>query len=256
MNKGLGKKFLLLIAVLVLALTGTGIAYALTVHTLPQTKLSPSQGWVAVTQAQFQEGVINQVDISGWPYRKPVTITNSGAALTDYQVKVDVPYDPHMQEDFDDIRFADGNGNSLSHWRESYTASTSAVFWVKVPSIPTGNSTIYMHYGDESASSTSDGEATFVFFDDFESGNLNKWTVVTDTFWTIATDQKRSGTYSLKAGSTSTSNKYIVATGVDESDLVYDSWWYATATTPDIASQLRAQNTTPYNDYHINWEGQ
>jgi hypothetical protein len=256
MKKGLSVKSLLLILVLIMALTGVGIAYALTVHTLPQAQLSAPQGWMTVTKAQFEEGVSNQTDISGWPYRKPVTITNSGGtALTDYQVRVDVVYNSHMQNDFDDIRFVNSAGNSLSYWRESYTASTSAVFWVKVPSIPTGSSTIYMYYGNESASSTSNGTATFVFFDDFESGNLDKWTLVTDTFWTIATDQKHSGTYSLKAGSTSSSNKYIAAKGVNEANLVWDSWWYATATSPDISSCFRASDTYPYNDYEINWEG-
>jgi len=241
--------------------------------------------WRQTTQADFEAGVLNNVDTSSspgdvklgsvseepttsmgseeswyyisWSRRAPVTISNPGSGLTDFQVKVDVTYDADMQPDFDDIRFVDSDDSTeLSHWRESYTASTSATFWVKVPSIPSGNKTIYMYYGNATASSASDGDATFVFFDDFESGNLDKWTIVTDTFWSVATDQKHSGTYSLKAGATSSSDKYIVATGVNESDLVYESWWYVTATSPDICSQFRASPTTPYNDYHINWEGQ
>jgi len=244
-----------------------------------------SSQWVQTTQAQFEAGVLNNVDTfsspgdiklasvlqeptttvgseAGWNYpfwsrRAPVTINNPGSGLSDYQVRINVAYDADMQPDFDDIRFRDSDDLiELSHWRESYTASTSATFWVKVPSIPSGAKTIYMYYGNAAASSASNGTATFVFFDDFESGNLNKWTMVTDTFWSVATDQKRSGGYSLKAGATSSSDKYIVATGVNVSDLVYESWWYVTATSPDICSQFRAQSTTPYNDYHINWEGQ
>ncbi|MCK4613178.1 MAG: DUF2341 domain-containing protein, partial [Thermoplasmata archaeon] len=115
-----------------------------------------------------------------WNYRKKITITeNSGSTLTNYQVKLDVTYDSDMQSDFDDLRFTDNSNTELSHWRESYTASSSAVFWVKVPSIPASTTTdIYMYYGNPSASSASDGDATFEFFDDFEGISLdsNKWT--------------------------------------------------------------------------------
>jgi len=94
---------------------------------------------------------------SNWEYRKAITVTNlSGTELTDYQVKVTLSYDSGMQQDFDDIRFTSSGGTTLiSHWRESYTASSSVVFWVKVPSIPTGGTTIYMYYGNPSVTSQS-----------------------------------------------------------------------------------------------------
>ncbi len=113
---------------------------------------------------------------ASWSRLAPVTINNPGSSLTDYQIKVDVTYDADMQPDFDDIRFRDSDGSTeLSHWRESYIASTSAVFWVKVPSIPSGNKTIYLYYGNATASSASDGDATFEFFDDFEDGDISDW---------------------------------------------------------------------------------
>jgi len=156
-----------------------------------------STKWVQTTQADFDAGVLSQVDTSSnpgdvklesvseepttsagseeswhytsWSRRAPVTIDNPGSGLTDYQVRVDVTYDADMQADFDDIRFVDSDDSTeLSHWRESYTASTSAIFWVKVPSIPSGGKTIYMYYGNAAASNASDGNATFEFFDDFE----------------------------------------------------------------------------------------
>ncbi len=117
----------------------------------------------------------------GWSRRAPVVINNPCSGLTDYQVEVDITYDADMQANFDDIRFVDSDDSTeLSHWRESYTASTSAIFWVKVPSIPSGTKTIYMYYGNDAASSTSDGDKTFVFFDDF-SGDLSKWNIHIDT---------------------------------------------------------------------------
>jgi predicted ribosomally synthesized peptide with SipW-like signal peptide len=153
-----------------------------------------SSQWMQTTQADFNAGVPSNVDTSSspgdvklavksgwyntfWSRRKPITINNTGSSLTDYQVKVNVTYDSDMKPNFDDIRFADADGSTLlPHWRESYTASTSAIFWVKVPSVPSGSKTIYMYYGNAAASSASDGAATFVFFDDF-SGNLSKWNI-------------------------------------------------------------------------------
>ncbi len=115
--------------------------------------------------------------LEGYDKRKPVTVTSS-SELTDYQVKVVVAYDSDMQADFDDIRFTSSTGTTqLNYWLESKTDSATATFWVKVPSVSNGNTTIYMYYGNASATSASSGANTFTFFDDFNSGtiNTNKW---------------------------------------------------------------------------------
>ncbi len=110
---------------------------------------------------------------SSWPYRKAITITGSTAgAQTNYQVNVNVTYSSNMKSDFSDIRFTDSDGTTLlNQWMESDTASTSASFWVKIPSIPASPSTttIYMYYGNASAVSASSGDNTFNFFDDFNN---------------------------------------------------------------------------------------
>ena len=77
-----------------------------------------------------------------------------------------------MKADFSDIRFTDSDGTTLiNYWLESETDSTSATFWVKIPSIPAAPSTatIYMYYGNSAATSASNGDNTFEFFDDFSS---------------------------------------------------------------------------------------
>ncbi|MCX6791075.1 MAG: DUF2341 domain-containing protein [Candidatus Gribaldobacteria bacterium] len=124
---------------------------------------------------------------SSWLYRKPVTIDNTSgtSTLTNYQVKVTVLYDSKMQSNFNDIRFTDLDGTTLlDHWLEVSTSSVSATFWVEVPNIAaTSTKTIYMYYGNSSATSTSNGDNTFEFFDDFENydvGNL----VVNPGQWT------------------------------------------------------------------------
>jgi hypothetical protein len=142
-----------------------------------------------------------------WLYRKPVTISNSLSALSDYQVLATADTTSlisagKMRSDCGDVRFRDSDGIiDLSYWNETACNSASTKFWVKVPSIPSGTKTIYMYYGNSSASSLSNGTATFVFFDDFESGNLNKWD--TKANWGDQTSVVQSGTYAAHALSVS-----------------------------------------------------
>ncbi len=89
-------------------------------------------------------------------------------------------YDTDMQPDFDDLRFTSSDGTTeLSYWLESKTDSTTATIWVKIPSLASGDNTIYMYYANASAITASNGDNTFAFFDDFSgtSINTNKWTV-------------------------------------------------------------------------------
>jgi len=124
---------------------------------------------------------------TNWSYRTPVTITNSGSALTYYQVEVslDGTFDwDNIESDGADIRFTESDGkNDIDFWIESWDYQTSAIIWVKVPSIAANpaTTTIYLYYGNSSATSASDGVATFNFFDGFDSGtnvNPDKWTYV------------------------------------------------------------------------------
>jgi len=123
--------------------------------------------------------------LSGWQYRKSINITNSGStALTDYQVLITMDTQSlisagKMRSDCGDIRFANSTDNLLSYWIESGCNTTSTKIWVKVPNIPaSSNTTIYVYYGNSTATSLSNGDATFLFFDDFLGTSLNtsKWT--------------------------------------------------------------------------------
>lgn len=118
-----------------------------------------------------------------WSSRQLLTISNNTASeLTEYQVQVNVAYDSDMQPDFDDIRFTEIDGaTEINHWMESYTQATSAKFWVRVPSIPSGGTMIWMYFGNSAASSASDGKATFELFDDFNDG-------VIDPMWNVWTN--------------------------------------------------------------------
>ena len=127
----------------------------------------------------------NNLDLS---FRKPITIDNTANANTlyDYQVLVTVDTDAlsgHMETDASDLRFtsssrwSDHNWDiSYPYWIESGLGTSTTKIWVKVDNIPASDSkTIYMYYGNGSATSVESGLHTFPFFDDFSSANATKW---------------------------------------------------------------------------------
>jgi len=110
--------------------------------------------------------------LTGYAKRKAITV-NAASALTNYQVLLSVVYDSDMQSDLRDLRFTSSDKTTLlDYYIESST--TPAKVWVEVPSLASGDNTIYMYYGNSSATSASNGANTFNFFDDFSSG-LTKW---------------------------------------------------------------------------------
>jgi len=120
--------------------------------------------------------------LTGWSYRKPITISN---AATDYQTKITVYYgsgtdgdnyvycNSHCRSDFGDIRFTKSDGNTLlPYWVESKVNSDYAIIWVKNDNTP--QTTGYIYYGNTGANSASNGDDTFILFDDF-NGDFSKW---------------------------------------------------------------------------------
>jgi uncharacterized repeat protein (TIGR01451 family) len=108
---------------------------------------------------------------AAWHYRRPVTI-NSDTTLDYYQVLVTLDssnFDFSLAKtDGSDVRFTNSNGTTeLKYWIESWSsASQLAYVWVRVTSLASGDTTIYLYYNNPAATSASDGTATFDFFDD------------------------------------------------------------------------------------------
>lgn len=121
-----------------------------------------------------------------WRYRQPVTIDNTQNAsdLTNYQINVELDnsntdFWNNVENDGRSIRFTDSNKTTLiDFWIEKFDFSgQSAFIWIEVPTIPaSANKNIYMYYGNNTAVSSSDGSASFIFFDDFEDGDASDWT--------------------------------------------------------------------------------
>lgn len=96
---------------------------------------------------------------AAWPTRKAINVTNAGAAETNSFLNLTIPA---AQADFwaaygagsngFDVRFIDGTGTIIPYNRVSFTptppGAQSAVFKLRVPSIPAGASTIYVYYGN------------------------------------------------------------------------------------------------------------
>ncbi|GAG85810.1 unnamed protein product, partial [marine sediment metagenome] len=102
-------------------------------------------------------------DDPSWTKMKPVTVTNSvGQILTNYAVRLIIDYDSDMQSDYGDIRFKHEDYETiwLDYWIEDKDAS-SATVWIKFPSIPTGQSIMYLFYGNPSATDQSNFYGVF-----------------------------------------------------------------------------------------------
>lgn len=123
-------------------------------------------------------GSAGGVNWSDWSYRRSVTISNGGATTeTDYQVNINLTSGNFTFANADpagnDLRF-NYNGTSLPYWIESWIAGTSASIWVKIPSLPSGNTVIYLYYGNPGLTSESNFDNTFTKDSGF-SGLAAQW---------------------------------------------------------------------------------
>jgi hypothetical protein len=131
-----------------------------------------------------------QVTLPGWDYRKYHIITGSAGAGLGYQMRLLVHYgvgvdngedvycNSHCKIDFGDIRFTELDGvTQLSYWMQEKIDGDYAVFWVKINAdLSASDVIIYIYYGNLAASTTSNGDDTFLAFDDFgDSGFTDEW---------------------------------------------------------------------------------
>jgi len=113
---------------------------------------------------------------TNWKYRIPVTVNNpSSTDLYEFQILITLDTqalisDGKMNSDCSDLRVI-YQEEELPYWIEPYTINSDATrIWVKVPHIEAEESiTIYMYYGNPSATSTADPNEVFLFFEDFNS---------------------------------------------------------------------------------------
>lgn len=101
-----------------------------------------------------------------WTRMKEITIRNRGSkTYSEYVLDLVVYYDSDMQQDFRDLRFTDGNGNDLYYWIGERIDGQRANVLVRVPSVPPGETKIYMFYGDKNALDNSNFDMIFTWED-------------------------------------------------------------------------------------------
>ena len=115
--------------------------------------------------------------LSGYSFRKKITITGQSGAGTNYQIKLLIGDaaggDFHLEGNAlnfpNDIRFTDNDGETELKYYIEETGNDPIVVWVKVAdSLESGTVDIYVYYGKSGDTTTLNGLETFVFFEDFE----------------------------------------------------------------------------------------
>jgi hypothetical protein len=159
------------------------------------------------TSADFNTGsftntndtaVADQVQLSyttftgGYSYRSSIPVNGSADGTRTYQLKLTVNkgvgtnaagvlYLQNLAQSWastvpNDLRFyASDDTTALTYWIESSDANTATI-WIKVPSIPSGGTNIFAHWGKASDTTTS-STAVWDFYDGFDGGSLGGgWT--------------------------------------------------------------------------------
>ena len=141
--------------------------------------------------------------LTGYDYRMSITVDNGGASSLSYY-QFNFTNDTNvlvsageMQASGADCRITDASDNLLPFWNETPFNATGTKIWVNATTLAVGDNTFYMYYGNAGASSVSNITNTFLFGDDFEDGNFNRWDSVGATWGTTSTTVK-SGTYSAE----------------------------------------------------------
>jgi hypothetical protein len=154
--------------------------------------------------------------LDGWEYYREVTITNNVAqTLTDYQVNFTLDTasliaQGKMRSDCGDLRVTQSDEQTLlPYWIEPTTCNTNNTrIWTKVPSISASSSvTIYMWYGNPQATSAMNGSAVFLLYNDWESGTLEGWNILSGGGTGSASVVLLDGRYQLKLHAPSTFNR-------------------------------------------------
>ena len=99
-----------------------------------------------------------QAQPAGWQYRMPITITNSGATLYGAVIPIyintaSIISSSQMLANGNDVRFGvPCNGTSLyNYYIDSAINTSSTKFLVQIDTLPSGSKTIFMFYGNPSA---------------------------------------------------------------------------------------------------------
>lgn len=191
----------------------------------PATRLDRPE-WTGEDSSTYEacQGVAVEIDgdttYVWFASRNKTAVTQAGEVaryVFDTAISNEVSLNSNCQTDFDDVRFTDGDGvTELDYWLEDKMDSGNATFWVEVADDLGSDQTIYVYYGNNGVSSTSNGPQTFLLFDDFNDDSIN------GTLWDTGGATESGGKMSIATGD----NKYI------KSDNTFG---------PDVAIEVRME---------------
>lgn len=99
-----------------------------------------------------------------WTRMKEINI-DSNTQMNDCIIKLTIPYDSDMQSDYRDLRFKFNHDDYwLNYWIEEINPEPNnpyVIVWIRIASLPTGDSIIYLFYGNPTASDLSDYWSVF-----------------------------------------------------------------------------------------------
>lgn len=121
--------------------------------------------------------------LSGWSYRKEISVTGQSGAGTDFQVVFDIGdsaggdfhLEGHCTNFPEDIEVTDNDGTTLLKFYIPDKTADPIEMWVKVADDLGSNQTIYVYYGKSGATTNSNGPDTFISHFD---GDSTGWTEV------------------------------------------------------------------------------
>jgi hypothetical protein len=199
--------------------------------------------------------------LSDWSYRRAVDLSPA-TAIADYQVLVTLttgimgnPY-ANVQPDGSDIRFTASDETTLQdYWIESWDNTGTSQIWVEAAAA--GTSTIYMYYGNTAAGSASDGDATFVFFDDFSTDTLSnydtaKWVDIHGDYYIAPTYDAANQRVTFDTGDNYASDMYPIGLNMADFSMEVDFWAdasYPTDATIALVSRLENPGTSSTHYY-------
>ncbi|NOR84957.1 DUF2341 domain-containing protein, partial [archaeon] len=112
-------------------------------------------------------------DDANFAYSMP--INTSGATITEYQLSFNFTKPVNMeQNDFDDMRFYSSGGVERPYWIEEKVDGEWAYVWLKGNFTTTNSTDNYVYYGNATATSESNGTATFEEY--FDKDSTSGWT--------------------------------------------------------------------------------
>ena len=137
------------------------------VHTYPE----PGSYTVTPPVATRSSATTTTTTVDTFTREQAISVANP-SGVDGLAVAFNATHLPGMRPDFADIRFVERDGTTIPHWTEDITSGAHARVWL---ALPAGATTITMLYGNPEARDESDPDAVFLFFEDYEQGDLSRW---------------------------------------------------------------------------------